>query len=118
SERCTAAPSVRSSVTHCVAVCLNLASFPTRRSSDLISSPADQRSAHNQHRRTESRIHPRHSQQLQSEQSLSLGLWLALARRQRRSEEHTSELQSRENPVCRLPLGKKTSRTRASFSVS
>src|SRR5690606_40651437 len=25
-----------------------------------------------------------------------------------RSEEHTSELQSRENPVCRLPLEKKT----------
>src|SRR5690606_39631376 len=24
-----------------------------------------------------------------------------------RSEEHTSELQSRENPVCRLPLAKK-----------
>src|SRR5690606_41229098 len=26
--------------------------------------------------------------------------------RQRRSEEHTSELQSREKPVCRLPLEK------------
>src|SRR5690606_41252837 len=30
------------------------------------------------------------------------------SRRRRRSEEHTSELQSRENLVCRLLLGKKT----------
>src|SRR5436309_2912589 len=30
-------------------------------------------------------------------------------RASRRSEEHTSELQSRENLVCRLPLEKKTS---------
>src|SRR5690606_27474972 len=34
-------------------------------------------------------------------------LWLARARAEARSEEHTSELQSRENLVCRLLLEKK-----------
>src|SRR5690606_41801223 len=39
-------------------------------------------------------------------------LRLAAGHRRRRSEEHTSELQSRENLVCRLLLEKKNKRTR------
>src|SRR5436309_6683915 len=35
----------------------------------------------------------------------------------RRSEEHTSELQSRENLVCRLLLEKKKSKTRQIISI-
>src|SRR3712207_8340002 len=38
------------------------------------------------------------------------GLWPALRRRDARSEEHTSELQSRQYLVCRLLLEKKKNR--------
>src|SRR5690606_39817779 len=91
---------------HCSAALRDLPSFPTRRSSDLKAdapgggargrrarathTSARRRAAHRgpgEHRRRE---RPRPS-----------------ADRAGRSEEHTSELQSRENLVCRLLLEKK-----------
>src|SRR5690606_40985998 len=78
----------------------NLHSFPTRRSSDLSRKPP-WRSLHigehrgcrdNAGRRNRRSARPRGNR---------------LADRPGRSEEHTSELQSRENLVCRLLLEKK-----------
>src|SRR5690606_41544675 len=89
-------------------------SFPTRRSSDLgvLAEPGrgalvDERRARHQHRRANRRqavavavveveAHP-------ARDGLRIG--------EARSEEHTSELQSRENLVCRLLLEKKNRQT-------
>src|SRR5690606_42094865 len=88
--------------------------FPTRRSSDLPSSDS-----------TSSQVRPAARMNLRSSRRRSDGLDWARARHSfsapiivmfsvtvpvlpwRRSEEHTSELQSRENLVCRLLLEKK-----------
>src|SRR3712207_7145411 len=44
--------------------------------------------------------------------------WILLSFLMDRSEEHTSELQSRQYLVCRLPLGKKTSNRRRPSSAA
>src|SRR5436309_7075802 len=67
----------------------NLHSFPTRRSSDLSATARHGRSATPPVATVRRPSSPRR------------------APRARRSEEHTSELQSRENLVCRLLLEKK-----------
>src|SRR5690606_41673167 len=82
----------------------HLHSFPTRRSSDLpVADPAeDRRPVHAQARGQRRHVDPvALDERLASEVEHALGL------RPRRSEEHTSELQSRENLVCRLLLEKK-----------
>src|SRR5947208_6214146 len=76
---------------HCTAHPLDLHSFPTRRSSDLPRASSPTRSLT---RRTRSRS----PAPLPPAPSL---------RRVRRSEEHTSELQSPDHLVCRLLLEKK-----------
>src|SRR5690606_41049297 len=104
----------RSSCPHCFAFLFlycygdhrDLHSFPTRRSSDLaarmISGPIAQSwsSAGRAGRISRSRLLPRVARP-------RLELLEDLLPRQLRSEEHTSELQSRENLVCRLLLEKK-----------
>src|SRR5207244_5698594 len=78
----------------------DLHSFPTRRSSDL-AVPAQVRHEHAmpgpRERRLPHRAPPRFSRRR------------ACVRRGRRSEEHTSELQSPDHLVCRLLLEKKKS---------
>src|SRR2546430_7732191 len=56
-----------------------------------------------------SRIAPEagHAQQMTSHIFLSLGMWDDVVKANVRSEEHTSELQSQSNLVCRLLLEKK-----------
>src|SRR5690606_40229626 len=93
----------------------HLHSFPTRRSSDLhpcgenydrIARVGDR----THHRRTRVRVffhlhvHPKSGFPISYEKWTK---WLHLIERRYRSEEHTSELQSRENLVCRLLLEKK-----------
>src|SRR5690606_40989492 len=83
-------------------------SFPTRRSSDLVPAPGGNRCACTSTVRT--------GWSCRSGR-LPCPRWCGICsrvpgsvtrcRRKRRSEEHTSELQSRENLVCRLPLEKK-----------
>src|SRR5690606_41820074 len=96
----------------------DLHSSPTRRSSDLlvlraerVLEPAQLRQSHVQ----------RHLPTLERLGHLVAGLralgaaagrLAALARLTTRSEEHTSELQSRENLVCRLPPEKKNAESR------
>src|SRR5690606_41526853 len=86
-----------------------LAPCPTRRSSDLMS-------GHWPTRRCSTSATPRNWQPVGSSTSCSRGRTLATStatasnssdKPRRRSEEHTSELQSRENLVCRLLLEKK-----------
>src|SRR5690606_41505801 len=87
----------------------DLHSFPTRRSSDLQSRCADgrpwlpvtDRSAHHRHREPWAAAVAGVTRQCRA---------VVSARRPARSEEHTSELQSRENLVCRLLLEKKNKR--------
>src|SRR5690606_42164918 len=90
-------------------------SFPTRRSSDL-AGPEPMSQSHRQRGRVEQRL----ARQLQAEreQAFRARCEIVAAREQHdgadnddrgRSEEHTSELQSRENLVCRLLLEKKKS---------
>src|SRR5690606_41943614 len=92
-----------------------LASFPTRRSSDLFSSPprnwamvgrASRGMPHDDpvaaHRSPERLLRFRPARRGREPSD-------AGAARAGRSEEHTSELQSRENLVCRLLLEKKKS---------
>src|SRR5690606_41531537 len=95
---------------------LALHSFPTRRSSDLLSWGATKphRFSSAIHKNcitgTSLKIVPRlrfnFGIALQTERSISSDFLLLLHHRPR-SEEHTSELQSRENLVCRLLLEKK-----------
>src|SRR5690606_39578886 len=99
------------SCSHCYAVHRDLHSFPTRRSSDL--APAgfhrgDGLAAGVQLHRAGRQLHASTVGLLQ--QVLQVGrddLHHPL-----RSEEHTSELQSRENLVCRLLLEKKNKQQR------
>src|SRR5690606_40522076 len=72
----------------------DLHSFPTRRSSDLPAWP------------------PMPGALIWLSMSLDIFFLKSLAPRYGRSEEHTSELQSRENLVCRLLLEKKKRRAR------
>src|SRR5436305_8407033 len=70
----------------------DLHSFPTRRSSDLVLAPGEARL------------------DLRPEVIKAIG-------REERSEEHTSELQSRPHLVCRLLLAKKKHNERASHCL-
>src|SRR5690606_39911493 len=87
--------------------CRDLHSFPTRRSSDLSSSASpDCRNS------CDSALPPARASSPQNERSRCPGVGpppkARITRALRgRSEEHTSELQSRENLVCRLLLEKK-----------
>src|SRR5690606_41921569 len=84
---------------------LDLHSFPTRRSSDLRSSPA-----HRGHRQP--RVGPDQTHRSRGARSGPYDrrdVWATHSR----SEEHTSELQSRENLVCRLLLEKKKKTSKA-----
>src|SRR5438270_13784276 len=75
--------------------CRNLLSFPTRRSSDL-------------HRREEhARCAPEPTERPCLDARLPLAQHGQHTRLKKRSEEHTSELQSQSNLVCRLLLEKK-----------
>src|SRR5690606_41515671 len=77
----------------------DLHSFPTRRSSDLrgaVAAPQPLRHLHLGPRRRDDRDRVRRGRAAR-----------AAVTRDLRSEEHTSELQSRENLVCRLLLEKK-----------
>src|SRR5690606_41625601 len=83
----------------------DLHSFPTRRSSDLFSIQKEKRA---RSRGDALRHLPREADSPSvSTLRSNLGFGYAASR----SEEHTSELQSRENLVCRLLLEKKTRRT-------
>src|SRR5690606_40656546 len=90
-----------------------LPSFPTRRSSDLPRRPIKRSSA--SRRCTRSRKGYGASDQRCNVSSRTIALFTATVRafftaafsERVRSEEHTSELQSRENLVCRLLLEKK-----------
>src|SRR5436309_6269567 len=75
-----------------------LHSFPTRRSSDLTRVERPE----NAHHRGVRRVGPTVRRALTGIPTAGLG-----RRVEHRSEEHTSELQSRENLVCRLLLEKK-----------
>src|SRR5690606_41669744 len=77
---------------HYTAAPRHLHSFPTRRSSDLCASPMRNPNA------SASTVSSRCSVRMRAARALR---WWS------RSEEHTSELQSRENLVCRLLLEKK-----------
>src|SRR5690606_41939733 len=85
-------------------------SFPTRRSSDLLprmTRPRMTRSRMTRSRMTRSRMT---TKVLVTGGGRDCAIWpCAMSCRDgpRRSEEHTSELQSRENLVCRLLLEKK-----------
>src|SRR3712207_8591382 len=57
------------------------------------------------------RSRPRHGGRSAAARAVAPGRPRAAGRRHRRSEEHTSELQSRQYLVCRLLLEKKNSRT-------
>src|SRR5690606_41828568 len=83
----------------------NLHSFPTRRSSDLLKIDELGVSA------GQAGMLPRVGANLSDNRSIQN---ISQTRSNGRSEEHTSELQSRENLVCRLLLEKKKDRQRAS----
>src|SRR5688572_32088372 len=82
-------------------------SFPTRRSSDLIPSTLTP-----QRRfwvRLELRAEdPRETASVVGDQGINITRLIEIFSRPPRSEEHTSELQSQSNLVCRLLLEKKT----------
>src|SRR5690606_42000017 len=87
-----------------------LHSFPTRRSSDLASGAARRRAAAARRRRARPGVRALHA----SPKNLPAPITPVgepSHRTRRRSEEHTSELQSRENLVCRLLLEKKNKTT-------
>src|SRR5690606_42151565 len=94
---------------YCLGVHLDLHSFPTRRSSDLFSSADGQQHLCRLVQETIVQFEPRLSSVSVSiaEDKNPLDRILKLRIRATRSEEHTSELQSRENLVCRLLLEKK-----------
>src|SRR5690606_40070656 len=92
-------------------------SFPTRRSSDL-ATPGEctlaRRTAHSERPSTAARHRPRTRVKRVSSTTTETASATCCTRAarsgtssRRRSEEHTSELQSRENLVCRLLLEKK-----------
>src|SRR5690606_41678196 len=102
-------------VVQCVCDHRDLPSFPTRRSSDLSSSRTARRAGKSRQAPTEpspscssttrSRCSGRPKRQVSISWPATSSTCHALVIR--RSEEHTSELQSRENLVCRLLLEKK-----------
>src|SRR5690606_40793010 len=81
-----------------------LHSFPTRRSSDLRGGPGQRRRTAPRHRAGTARLSDRDVHPVSGSGAAD---GRARAPRRPRSEEHTSELQSRENLVCRLLLEKK-----------
>src|SRR5690606_41654983 len=93
----------------------DLPSFPTRRSSDLCraasrpdtDNPARPGSAPARLRRPRLRSSQRAKIAASSWNALNSSALPDGSRKKNRSEEHTSELQSRENLVCRLLLEKK-----------
>src|SRR5207244_11155399 len=89
---------------HCCAAHRDLHSFPTRRSSDLLRK-AGNVTANGQSRRVEVSPAP-----IQRPGAVSPEYTVAQIRERRRSEEHTSELQSPDHLVCRLLLEKKKRR--------
>src|SRR5690606_41303922 len=101
---------------HCSPPHPNLHSFPTRRSSDLLpDQPTTTWRSSNRSSRGWSGAMKSSGVNRRSRSPLpSRSLLPAVGRvRSRRSEEHTSELQSRENLVCRLLLEKKQDAWRA-----
>src|SRR5690606_41180907 len=72
---------------------------PGRCTGDTINEPANQRTDQNPCDKLAGNLHSLRDR-AGSRRSLLLGSWLL----EHRSEEHTSELQSRENLVCRLLL--------------
>src|SRR5690606_41942814 len=80
---------------------LQLLTCPTRRSSDLYCAPADNRGRATVQVTTDD-IH-----MLNGIRVIQQRIGKCRVEVKRRSEEHTSELQSRENLVCRLLLEKK-----------
>src|SRR5690606_42040159 len=80
----------------------HLRSFPTRRSSDLLPPTRARTGACG---KRDGRRRPRSGDRALVPAATGGGA--CAQRHQRRSEEHTSELQSRENLVCRLLLEKK-----------
>src|SRR5690606_41599795 len=92
----------------------DLHAFPTRRSSDLIDMPAPFGKRADEVRYADWRMSLGGEQRYWLDYGEFLSLVLSLpdkdwqrVRGEVRSEEHTSELQSRENLVCRLLLEKK-----------
>src|SRR5690606_41577706 len=107
--RGSGSPVAHSSFLYCSAAPRDLPSFPTRRSSDL---PADLQPLHRtlgglQHRLPEPPVPPPGRLQRSGGRGHRPPRLQLRARAAHRSEEHTSELQSRENLVCRLLLEKK-----------
>src|SRR5690606_41316421 len=85
---------------------LDLHSFPTRRSSDLLSLATSLLRRYRMLTPADLDFHlVEAAQRILPEVSDGPGAWVV------RSEEHTSELQSRENLVCRLLLEKKNNLT-------
>src|SRR5262249_59205793 len=96
----------------------DLHSFPTRRSSDLTATPPTARPSGRRRRRRKNKHHGQACARASAERQRSEGgdaahagepaeAQLACPIDPRRSEEHTSELQSLTNLVCRLLLEKK-----------
>src|SRR5690606_40065020 len=94
---------------------LDLHSFPTRRSSDLLAFSLFVRRPKAKAFRPLSRPGSFLLTLIKSNdppQAEAFASILRRVRNQTRSEEHTSELQSRENLVCRLLLEKKNNKTK------
>src|SRR5690606_40579489 len=95
-----------------------LHSFPTRRSSDLISIHADAFMTPNPQGASVFALSTKGASSAaarwmaKKENAADLVGGVNLKTKDARSEEHTSELQSRENLVCRLLLEKKKQRSR------
>src|SRR5690606_40998223 len=90
---------------HCHGVHRDLRSFPTRRSSDLMVESARANADEERAQSLEFRFMNEELLLERVRERLLVG-WGEFGRADR-SEEHTSELQSRENLVCRLLLEKK-----------
>src|SRR5690606_41063942 len=96
----------------------HLPSFPTRRSSDLraAAAPEDEpgtppvAACARRGAQLRARVQPRTSPEAHPGERIAGGA-RDRPRAAERSEEHTSELQSRENLVCRLMLEKKNKQT-------
>src|SRR5690606_39581959 len=102
----------------CFAILRYLPSFPTRRSSDLPAAGADHRLLHRRVLLGEGTRRADRRGPGAAHRRRGLGVREVhpacdrLGGRRGRSEEHTSELQSRENLVCRLLLEKKKEKLR------
>src|SRR5690606_41817549 len=108
------APSLSSSSPHSTAPHPSPPSFPPRRSSDLsavATNSAKTTRWSSETRSVDGRYQPRSSPVAKGRTIPPIEAPAAIRARCRiRSEEHTSELQSRENLVCRLLLEKKKGR--------